>query len=184
MSEGINLLNPEKKNVRTKAFLRLEGLRLFAGSLLFLVSTASVILFILVAISPLPKLQQQQHSLELTLAESKKDIAKLAYVNERSASIKTILTRRQSLETTLGLIESKLPSGARVTALRADKNIITVIVTSKSLQSLDEFLNGVTAFVASKTAFSQVTMTELTSDETDNVYAMTLSLVLIKQGGN
>lgn len=180
MSDSINLLHPDKNSKKLPSVKRLEGMRLFAGGMLFLVSTASVILFILVAISPLPKLQQQQRSLELTLAESKKDIAKLAYVHERASAINMILTKRQSLDRVLNLIQSNLPPDTRVTAIRSDKNVMTVIVSSKSLDSLDKFVVGMTSLVETKTAFSQVTMTELVSDELDNVYSMTLSLVLSK----
>jgi Tfp pilus assembly protein PilN len=178
MSEGINLLDPDKKSKRSGAVLRFEGLRIFAGSMLFLVSTASVILFILVAISPLPKLQEQQRSLEQTLSTSKTDIAKLAYVNERTDTINQILTKRQSLDQTLGLIESKLPGDVHIAAIRADKNVVTVTATGKSLQSLDTFLNGLLSFVKAKSAFSQATMTELASDDQDGVYSMTINIVL------
>lgn len=179
MNEGINLLDPNKKKSASLAVRRMEGLRLFAGSLLFIVAVASVILFILVAISPLPTLQKQQHSLELTLSSSKNDIAKLAYINERTTSIDEVLTKRQSMDQTIALLQSKLAGNTKVSAIRADKNILTVTVESKSLQSLDDFLNGVVGYVKNKQAFSQVTLTELTSDEVNNVYSMTVSLVLL-----
>jgi hypothetical protein len=179
MNEGINLLDPGKKNKKSLTMLRLEGLRLFASSLLFIVSVASVILFILVAISPLPALQKQEQSLQFTLANSKNDMAKLAYINERTTSIDEVITKRQSLDQTLALLQSKLPNDTKVTALRADKNILTVTVQSKSLQSLDTFVNGIIGFVQAKNEFSQVTLNELTSDDVDNVYSMTLNLVLL-----
>ncbi|MGH7204153.1 MAG: hypothetical protein ACREHC_06945 [Candidatus Levyibacteriota bacterium] len=179
MNEGINLLDPGKKNKKSTTMLRLEGMRLFASSLLFIVSAASIILFILVAISPLPALQKQEHSLELNLSNSKEDIARLAYVNERTTSINEVISKRQSLDQTLKLLQTKLPSDAKVTALKADKNVLTVTVQSKSLQSLDVFLNGVVSFVQAKNAFSQVTLNELASDEVDNVFSMTLNLVLL-----
>lgn len=179
MNEGINLLDPDKKSKRSAAVLKFEGLRIFAGSLLFLVSTASVILFILVAISPLPKLQEQQHSLEQTLAQSKKDIAKLDYINERTETINQIITKRQSLDTIIGLIQSKLPEDVRISAIRADKNTLAVTTTSKSLKSLDSYLNGILGLVQAKNAFSQITLNELTSNDLDGVYSMTLNIILI-----
>lgn len=179
MSEGINLLDPNKNRATIVPIRRIESMRLIVAVLLFFVSVTSVILFILVAISPLSELQQQEQSLRLRLSQSKSDIAKLAFVNERTTTIDGVIKKRLSLDETMALIQSKLASNAKITAMRADKDTVTLTVQSRSLQSLNDFLNGLSTFVQEKKGFSQVTMSDLTGDETTREYSVTISLVLL-----
>lgn len=179
MSEGINLLDPNKKNATIVPMHRIESIRLIVAGLLFFVSVASVILFILVAISPLPTLQKQEQSLRIRLSQSKSNIAKLALVNERTASIDNVLTKRLSLDQTIAVIQSKLANNVAITAIRADKDTVTLTVESRSLQSLNDFLNGLIGLVQEKKALSQVTLSDLTTDETNTNYSITMSLVLL-----
>ncbi len=72
--------------------------------LLFIVSVTSVILFILVAISPLPALKEQEASLQQTLTRSKDDVVKFDLLKERMSTINTTLSQRQSLTAILLLL--------------------------------------------------------------------------------
>ena len=179
MNESINLLDPNKKTISSGFLRRMQVMRVITGGLLFIVSVSSVILFILVALSPLPSLQKQEQSLRLTLSQSKDDIVKLALINERTATVNNIITKRQSLDQTLALIQSKLSNDTTITAIQADKQSMTLTAESPSLQSLDNFLNGLMGFVQNKKSFSQVTLVDLTNDQANNQYAVTVRLTLL-----
>lgn len=175
MNEGINLLDPNKKS---SGFLpgHLQKMRIVVVGLLFIVSVSSVILFILVALSPLPTLQAQERSLQQTLLASKSDIVKLAFVKERASSISTLLAKRQDLDQTIGLIEAKITGNTTITSLQADNTGIVLTAESGSLQDLDNFLNGLIQYVQQKKAFSQVLMVDLATDQTTGEYAVSVRL--------
>ena len=179
MSEGINLLEPNKKSTTDVFLRRIQTTRVIMVGLLFVVSVSAVILFILVALSPLPSLRNQEQSLRQTLASSKSDIVKLELVNERSDAIDGVMKKRHALDQTIELIQSKLSQGSQITAIKGDSKTMTVTVESGSLQSLDSFLNGLIASVQEKKSFSNVTLTDLTTDDVNNAYSVSVSLDLL-----
>ncbi len=176
MNEGINLLEPNKKSSSVVILKHLQTTRIIVVSLLFLVSAFSVILFILVAISPLPTLKNQEQSLELNLLQSKNDIAKLALINDRTDGISHFLAKRQMLDQTLGVIESKLSGNSVVSAIQTNSSSIVVTVDSNSLQDLDNFINGLIVLVQQKKDFSQVTLVDLANNQSTNEYEITVKL--------
>lgn len=158
---------------------RLQVMRALAVFMLFLVSVSAVALFILVALSPLPQLKEQERSLQLTLSGSRTEMGKLALIEERTTAIDTLLSKRKSYQKNLETIESKLPEGVDVTTLRVDESTMVVTVESKSLQLLDTFLSGVIDSVQKKEGFTQVTMNDLAAETIKDTYSMTLKLVLL-----
>jgi hypothetical protein len=177
MNEGINLLlDPKKSSGPSALFRRLQKVRLFAVGLLFLVSVVSVILFILVTISPLPTLQKQEQFLRQSLTASKDDIAKLNIVEAQTDIIDQLVNKRQSIDKPISLVQSKMTSDMSVTEIQTDKATMSLTVESSSLQSLDTFLNALAAYVQSKNTFSNVTLVDLTTDESTNQYAVTVQL--------
>lgn len=178
MSESINLLDPNKNSASGFSLKRIHTMRFLAMSFLFLVSVSSVILFILVALSPLPQLQRQEQSLKLTLAESRSAIAQHALVNERIDTITTVIDSRVSLEETITLIQQNLPSNVAVSALKADNHSVSVTVESASLDALDTFVKTMTDLGQDENGFSQVTMSNMLTDNTRNTYTVTLTMVV------
>jgi Tfp pilus assembly protein PilN len=179
MSEGINLLEPTQKSSGDIFLKRIQTTRFIMVGLLFVVSVTSVILFILVALSPLPALQKQEQSLRQTLAKSKSDIVKYELVNERVVAISGIMKQRIFPDQTLTQIQSILPGDTQITTIKEDSKTVTLSVESASLQSLDSFINGLIGFVQDKKVFSNVTLTNLTTDETDNEYSITVTMNIL-----
>jgi hypothetical protein len=176
MNEGINLLEPNKKTTSAGFVRRIHIMRLIVVSLLFVVSVSSVILFILVALSPLPTLRQQEQTLEQNLSASKSDVVKLDLIKDRSASVSQFLAKRQDLSQLISVIQSKLTGDATVAAIQSSGGDLTVTVQSSSLEDLDNCLNGLIVLVQQKKVFSQVTMVDLANNQVDNQYEVTLDL--------
>jgi Tfp pilus assembly protein PilN len=179
MNEGINLLEPNKNSSPVGFVRHIQKMRIFVISLLFLVSVFSVILFILVTLSPLPALQRQEEELQQNLLQSKSDITKLALLNERTTAIQSVLNKRASLDQTIGLIEDKLPQDTTFTAIQGDNKSMTITVESTSLQSLDTFMNGIVGYIAARKAFTKITLLDLTNDQTTDEYSATIQLYMM-----
>lgn len=178
MNEGINLLDPNKQgSVSNELLKRLKTMRLVVVGLLFIISVSSAILFMLVALSPLPALRKQQDTLQQNLSLVKNDMIKYELVNQRTTDIATILTRRRTIDTIISQVENVLPSDSSVTALQLQAGAITVTAESPSLDSLNNYLDGLMGYVQNKKNFSQVDLTELAIDATNNEYSVTVQLI-------
>lgn len=176
MNEGINLIAPQG-NTGSPVFLRrVQKMRFLTVSLLFVVSAASIILFLLVALSPLPALQKQVQELEQTLAASKDSVVKLNLVNSQTDSITKLLAQRRSYEPPIKLVEDKFSGDMKVEQLQMDNSIMLVTVESTSLQSIDTLLTALGNYVKEKNTFTKVTLVDLTIDGSANMYSATVQL--------
>lgn len=176
MNEGINLLEPNKNSGSVISLRRIQKMRVMTVGLLFVISVSSVVLFILVALSPLPALQRQEQYLQQTLAASKSTIVKLSLLNSQTDAVSQLITKRQSFEKPIGLVQKKLSDDITVQQLQIDSNSLVITVESPSLQSLDTFINGLIGYVKDKNTFSKVFLVDLTTDQSTNAYAVTVQL--------
>ena len=179
MNERINLLDQNKDTGPSDFLKRLHTMRLVTVGLLFIVSVSSVILFILVTLSPLPALQQKEKTLEQTLSQSKNDIVKLALVNNQTDAVNGLLKKRGTLDVPLGQVLTKMPGDMQVTEIRTDSKNMLLTVASPSLQSFNTFLNALVGFAQDKKFFNKVTLTEMTIDTSNNTYNATVQLSLL-----
>lgn len=176
MNNGINLIGDKKQKQLSPLLSRFNIFRYAAIALLFGVSVASMILFLLISFSPLPALQQQEQTSMQTLSGFQTDMAKIAIINERMQSINQLLTDRSSYGEIFSLIEGKLPNDTDVTAFNLIQNTATITISSTSLASFDSVLNSLIA--EEGTRFSQVSMNNLIIDEQEDRFFMTIALTL------
>ncbi|HEX8931989.1 MAG TPA: hypothetical protein VF810_02435, partial [Patescibacteria group bacterium] len=136
MNKGINLLRPEERIVIKSDYFRLGLLRVIALSMLFSIAAVSVVLFLLIALSPLPTLQKQEQSALDTIAKFHPDIAKLFIVEDRLNNSQVVLNNRKNFDQSLSKIKEKMPSSLAVTALTINKDKASVTVASSSLAGM------------------------------------------------
>lgn len=179
MSKGINLLKTEKKISVSPASAKVYVARLIAIIILFGISAISIILFLLILLSPLPNLQNQEKNLLATAANSHPDMAKLVFIKDRVKSSQTIINNRQHFDQSLGLIQKRMTSDLQITELSMNKGKLAVTVASTSLSSLNDFLNKLADAVDTKQDFSKITLTNYLADETGNKYSVTVEVVML-----
>lgn len=179
MSKGINLLGAEQQ-LSAKIGLgsrRLKRLRAVAVWFLFGISGASIVLFLLIALSPLPAVQEQERQALATLSQYHPDVAKLLLINDRIKESEIILAKRSKFDQTLEKIKNKMPPEASITGMTLNSNEILITVTSSSLVALDTFLNNLITATEEKQDFSKVTLTRFFNNESLQTYTLTISVV-------
>src|SRR6266403_164076 len=142
MNKGINLFKAERKISVNVASQKLTILRFVAVGLLFITSAFSIVLFLLIYLSPLPDLQKQEKTLLTTLSTSHPDIAKLFLINDRLKSSENIINKRKNFDQLLELVRQRMPSDVSIAAMTMNKETISITVLSSSMVSLDNFLNN------------------------------------------
>jgi Tfp pilus assembly protein PilN len=181
MSKGINLLGAEqqlsaKMGVGSR---KLKILRAAAVWLLFGISGASVALFLFIALSPLPSVQEEERSALSTLSKYHADIAKILVINDRIKGSEMILAKRTDFDQTLDKIKERLPEDTSITGLSMNSQEIAITVTSSSLASLDAFLNSLIAATDAKEDFSRITLTRFFSNETTKTFSLTINVITL-----
>src|SRR5256885_552249 len=114
MKYGINLLENKHKATTKPVSNGLKRLRLVAIGSLFFVSAASIVLFLLIALSPLPQLQRQESESRQQLTHYNSDMLKLAIVNERAGAIGSIVASRPSYDKAIEMLKNKAPAGTEI----------------------------------------------------------------------
>lgn len=162
MNSQINLIGDKKQKALSPLLSRLQVVRFIAMSFLFVIGVASIVLFLFIAFSPLPALQQQEKNQRETLSQYETDIAQLAFVNERMRSITTLLQDRTSVDTIFQFITSKVPAGVTITAFQINGKTASITMSSDSLELLQNCING---FIAEEgQRFEQVSLGSLALD--------------------
>lgn len=179
MSSGINLVVTKNRSVFAPIFDRIKTLRLLAVVLLFGVSVSSMILFLLIALSPLPTLKKQESTSLFTLAQFHTDMARLALLNERVENISKIIEKRTDYNKVIDELRNKLPSDSTITGLDIGKKTVSVTVTSQSLASIDAFLSSVIADTGINKSFTHANLNTLSLDPARGTYLLTLDLTTL-----
>lgn len=171
MKSSINLIDYKNKIFTNSASDIQKIIRIIAVSLLFIVSALSVILFMLIILSPLPELRKQESNARATLSQSRSDIAKLSLIKERTDNIATIIEKRPYFDKTIEKLLSTLPEGVEVNAISLKDKTVSVTVVGESLESVDQFLNEISRSADAEDAISRVILTNFsTGEDSDTIF--------------
>jgi|SRR5579885_1653109 len=179
MNKGINLLGTNSTGVTSRVGRRLLTLRVIAIGILFLVSISSVVLLLLIALSPLPQLRQQEASEIQQLSSYQTAIAQLAMLRERTDSITHLIHSRPDYAATMQNIEDLVPQDVTITGLSLKGKTASVTVASTSLLPINTFITSLVSMAQKKKDFSNVLLNNLSMDTQTNRFSLTVALQLL-----
>ena len=174
MKNSINLIDYKGRTSTDNHNQKQKLLRKIAVGLLFIVSTTSVIFFILITFSPLPQLKKQTDKSSFTLSLANDNIIKQAIVKQRLGNIKTILSERSAYAELVEYLQIRLPSGVVILALSINNDNLTVTLGSNSLLAIDSFLEKITNKDVTR-KFSKVNLVSLINSENSFIMKLTLN---------
>ena len=179
MNNNINLLGHRDQISVPRASQKLKLLRVIAVLLLFGVSSASVMLYILIYFSALPLAQQREQEALATIAQSHGEMAKIALIQDRLNGIAVVLSQRSQYEKFIESLQNKMPAGLAIYQVSISKKNATITLTSTSLETLETFLTSLVDTANAKKEYSQVTLNSLVSDDQSSVFTLTVSMMLL-----
>ena len=177
MNNGINLAI-NKKSPGNSLVNQLRILRFVAMGILGAVAVASMVLFFLIAVSPLPGLKKQENASLFQITQLHPKIAKYLLINERITSITELLHDRNAKSKSLQLIEDQIPSDTSVDSMKIDDKGLTVDASSTSLATINTFIANVIDQTGTDKSFSSVLLDSLAYDTKNQNYHISLSLTL------
>lgn len=180
ISKGINLL-VDKRNVQTKVAGngRLKYMRLGAIGILFGAGAFTIILSILIVLSPLPQLRVDEQKSRDALDKYKLDINKLSFINDRGDSIRKILKQRPLYDKRIEVIQNKVPQGVSFDGFTINKKSYTFRFSSTNLELINELLDSITAISGKGREYSRVYLTSLSTDEESHRFVVVVDLLTV-----
>lgn len=179
MSNGINLLNYKNKEKVKNAATTHKKLRIASIVLLFVVSSFSVMVFILIALSPLPELNKQYNFASFTLSQSTRDIVRLGLVNERSETIKKIIDKRPQYDKIFEYLQNKIPGSITIEAFTIKEKVIALEISSTSLSDIDKFLIEIAREDNLSIKLSKVILSKFSIDSTKNRFVANVDINIL-----
>jgi len=178
MNNDINLVAGDL-GYASKEAKRLNNLKLIATSLIVGVGVISVLLFILNRLfSPQSIIKQQDVVLASILSAQVKQ-AKFTVLNQRLNDASSVVSKRTNYDIVLESILSKSPSGMEIVSLALDKKKISMIVSSNSLISINEFIGVLAEMVSKKEFLQNVIVNNLSLSSRASNYTLTLEMTLL-----
>jgi hypothetical protein len=177
MKSGINLINKQdtESTVSEEKFRRL---RIIAVVFLFGIAFFAITLSFLIALSPLPRLRQQEAVAQRTVAQYHTEIAQLFLIHDRLQSITQIIHDRPTFEKMIALIKSYLSSDMNIISYSMNAKSVSFTVSSLSLVSLNTFIEQMRKEAGSKKLIKQVALADVSTDEFRDAFFITITLTL------
>jgi Tfp pilus assembly protein PilN len=175
MSKSINLLVPEYENAGWKRKVQL--LRLLSLSVMLGVIVVSAGLFFLIISSPLPALRREESTAEDRLRSLQTKSGQIFLIRERLGDIATILDNRPLFDVLLERVTAELPTGVTIDAIETNADAFSITVSATSLSPINTFIENILV-LKEDALFRSVTLSEVSFDEEDPRYRVTLSSLL------
>lgn len=176
----INLLFDQSGSSYAQLLTKLRVLRVVAIGLLFLVGTASIMLFLMIALSPLPRLRAEEERLTDTIKsgsyQSKMD--KYFIISSRLKDINTVLAQRPDVVKTYELLESTLAGSVKINFLDITEKNISLNLYSNNLAELESVTTNLREIPEYTKSFKAMTLSGIAYDKEDLFYRMVVTITL------
>lgn len=150
MSDEINLLYNKKQVRLSRLTTRIRLLRFISLGVLFLVTSSSVVFFLLVIATPLPSLRKNEKALTDTLAQSHAKIIQQKVLTIRLNDIATIISKRSKYSDRLNILSSKLPKDVSIKEFSLERDQLLLIITASDLKDLEEYFTQLQSLTTGK----------------------------------
>lgn len=174
----INLISGKKEeDQKSKHFLKI--LIIVSVICILLTVASSVFVFYLKLGSPLPALKEKENTLLSQLSSSKDKIAKLEVLNDRLTNVDNIVSKRRNYNKLIDDISKNQSGNLRINSLRVGKKGVTLIVSSSSLSSINNFLDNLLLMFQKKEFFSEIVLNNVSSDLENRTYSISVDATLL-----
>lgn len=169
----INLLPIQRQNFFQKnQVLRIAQVIGYGSFILSL--TTVFILFFLGQNNDIPRLQAQQKSLETNLQLLSDKQTQYLFLTDRVQRIQTLIKQRSDFSLILSQVQMLIPDSVSVQALNLDNKKLTLVVSSDSLSSIGQFIDGLTQSVKKKQILKHVTFDDVLANPVKGNYTVSV----------
>jgi Tfp pilus assembly protein PilN len=173
MNRSINLLIKPKASELNLDAKRIRFIRILAVALLFGVATTSVILFIIIAFSPLPRLREEEKALQSELSSPTSLFTKYALLKDQIKLIQQTLSKRQNLTNTFNELDSIVPVTLRLQSYAIDAKSMKIVLIGSSITDIESFIDIITKKAQERVFFGNLKLASIVLDPQTAQYTLT-----------
>jgi Tfp pilus assembly protein PilN len=177
MNNDINLLvkNQQAEHEGSKGLRLLRKISLvsLAGVLL-----SSFLLFLLTVLSPLPRLQQEEQSVQNDLSKYHTGMYKLAIINDRVKNISGVVSDRKHFDKNIEVIKEQVPEGGTIDSVKMSDKNMSFGILSDSLEPLDKFLQNLDGLNQHKKLFKTILLSSLFYNIQSGKYSLLVDMTM------
>jgi cytoskeletal protein RodZ len=178
MNEQINLLQNSGGRSYAQLITKLRLMRFIAVFALFIVAAFSIMLFLIIAFSPLPRLQQEEERLIATLntGEYREKMDKYYYINSRLTDIDNLLRNRPEIITSYELVERIITPTMSIKFLDISESATTFTLASPNLAEMESAVTKLTQDAKADSKITSLTLSSIAYNAKENVYEMSVTI--------
>lgn len=178
MNEQVNLLQNSGGRNYASIITKLRVMRFIAVAALFITSAFSIMLFLVIAFSPLPRLVQEEerYIANLNSGENREKMDKYYFINSRLLDVDNLLAKRPEIITSYELVESIFTPSMKINFLDISETAITFSVSSPNLADVEESVNALSQKVKDDKQITSMTLSGITYDAKENMYEMVVTI--------
>lgn len=178
MNSEINLISKNDAQA-IKEKKRLKTIRAIAVVSLVFIALTSVLIFIISSQLSLSSIRKDENSTLQSISFLNKKAAKLAIMNDRLKDISDILQKRKNYISAINTLLQLMPPDVYTATLELDKKNVLLVVNSRSLLSIDKFLNSIIDLSSKKQTINGVIIESLTVNEKTGNYSLSIKIILL-----
>jgi|WetSurMetagenome_2_1015567.scaffolds.fasta_scaffold97047_2 hypothetical protein len=175
MSKNINLIRNDKTGLASANNKHIV-LRITAVIILFTVSFLSVMMFILIALSPLPSLKETEKSESTQLSYFNDLIVKVLLTKDRLTQVNKLINSRPVYSKSLQFIQKYLTADSTIEEVNLKEKIVSVTVASTNLQPLAILTDDIKRSNDLSKSFKDITLESLYYDDNKQKYLLIIDL--------
>lgn len=173
MSKNINFLTIRNRE-KVKKKKGVKAIRITAVFSLIAILCLSVLVYYLNRRIYPQALKNERDSLLKSISSLHNKEAKYAILANRVENILELLNKRVDYSKHIAKFSEKIPSGITVDTFKIDKKTITLTISSPSLKSIDEFINGLIVLGKEK-EITVLLLDSLSMSEASGAYLVSLT---------
>ncbi len=174
MKININLISPTTKEiVREERTIKI--LKISAIATLALVGIAAVVVFLITSQLSPASVKKREEGVLKSISTLKGKEGKLILINQKLEDIENIIEKRPKYDLVMESIVNTIPSEASINTFNIDREKISLVVSSESLLSIEESLNGLITLVKEKKIIESLTIENFTADSRNGFYSVSIT---------
>lgn len=176
MKNEINLLT-QRKYFDRRLRQQLTLLRNISIGLLFVVTASSMVLFFLIAASPLPEIKKQESYALFRISQLHAKMGKHLLVQDQLKHVDKLTKTRDRFDELLSLIKENSSPTVRLKSVKIEKKEMVLTFVTPSLSDFNPLIEQVEALTSDQKIFEKVLVNSLSLVPEDGEYEIELDIL-------
>jgi hypothetical protein len=170
---SINLVSPKNEQLE-KEQKRLSMAKILAFVIMFFVIILAVLVFVINLTLPINTIKQAENVTLSNISTLHKKLVQYYLTEDRVNHLSNLVAKRGKLPDTLGALLAIVPSELSINTMSVESDKIALVVSGKSLVSMNKFIDDVILLSEQKHILKNVIIQQLSLDVRGGTYSISI----------